>query len=96
MRRCFVLLFALFLLPLLRFLAPDHPYRRDPSFGPNELRPPPPLRSLNGENGGVGSIVSVEIAQDADFPLSFHQVKIKVIGCIKLDVINDQPYIHLS
>ena len=58
-----------------RFLPPDHPYRRDPSFGPHEERLPPPLRSLHGDNGGVGSTVAVEIAQDDDFPLSFHQVR---------------------
>ena len=58
----------------LRFLSPDHPYRRDPSFGPNELRLPPPLRSMNGDNGGVGSTLAVEIAQDDNLPLSFHQV----------------------
>jgi hypothetical protein len=29
-----------------RYLPPQHPFRTDPSFGPPELRPPPPRRTI--------------------------------------------------
>ena len=57
-----------------RFLPVNHPYRRDPTFGPVEMRQPPPLRSLNGDNGAVGSRASVNIVQDPDFNLKYFQV----------------------
>ena len=39
-----------------RYLQLNHPYRRDASFGPNELRQRPPLRSMDGTNDGGGWI----------------------------------------
>ena len=63
-----------------RFLPLGHPYRVDPSFGPNELRQPPPLRSMDGEPGGVGSRIAVEIAHDENFSLPYHQVDTRHAG----------------
>lgn len=50
-----------------RFLALDHPYRRDARFGPEELRPAPPYRTK------ARSALGVQIAKDIDSPLPFYQ-----------------------
>ena len=52
-----------------RFLAMDHPYRVDPTFGPAELRPAPSQRSRERSKEGV------EIAQDEEYELTFYQVR---------------------
>ena len=51
-----------------KFLTPNHPYRRDPRFGPPELRPPPHHRTKSRSERGV------EIAMDVDSPLPYYQV----------------------
>ena len=50
-----------------RFLPPDHPYRRDPTFGPNELRAAPAYRTK------ARSKLGVEIAQDEESELPYYQ-----------------------
>ena len=50
-----------------RYLPPDHPYRRDPTFGPNELQDAPPLRTK------ARSEVGVEIVQDETIDLQHFQ-----------------------
>ena len=51
-----------------RFLPPDHPYRRDPSFGPIELQAAPAYRNK------ARSDVGVAIAKDAQIELPYYQV----------------------
>ena len=51
-----------------RYLPPDHPYRRDPTFGPNELRPPPAYRTKERSQLGVA------IVEDPDIDLPYYQV----------------------
>ena len=50
-----------------RFLPANHPYRRDPTFGANELRALPAYRTKQRSNLGV------EIAQDVDTALPYYQ-----------------------
>ena len=50
-----------------RYLPPNHPYRRDPTFGPNELQPAPTHRTI------ARSTLGVEIVQDAELDLSYYQ-----------------------
>ena len=50
-----------------RFLPPNHPYRRDPTFGPCELRDAPHCRTA------ARCHVGVQIVQDEDFDLQHYQ-----------------------
>ena len=50
-----------------RYLPLNHPYRRDPTFGPNELRGAPAYRDKERSKLGV------EIAQDPDCGLPYYQ-----------------------
>ena len=50
-----------------RFLPADHPYRRDPTFGPIELRDKPPERTSERSNLGV------QIARDPESELPYYQ-----------------------